>query len=130
MIEGEVENDILRRAYELISKSEDGLIQSDLWKKLGISSRKGSQVVRELVEKDLIEREKVLHGGRWTYRLCLKKREGRIDLIRELYCLRCPFESRCSKEDARYLITCKHLEDWVIKVYRENIGGKSSGEEK
>lgn len=56
------------RAYELI-KSEDGILQSELWKELGANSRKGSRLARSLAEKGVITREETVHEGRTTYQL-------------------------------------------------------------
>lgn len=56
------------RAFDLI-RSNDGILQSDLWKELDMNSRKGSRLARSLVEKELIEREETVANGRTTYRL-------------------------------------------------------------
>ena len=57
-----------KQAYELIS-SHDGILQSDLWKALDITSRKGSRLATSLVKKDLLTREQTTSDGRLTYRL-------------------------------------------------------------
>lgn len=64
-----------KRAYELI-RSEHGLLQSELWKRLGADSRKGSRLARSLAEKGLIEREETVSNGRNTYRLKPANGEG------------------------------------------------------
>ena len=122
--------DVLKRAYQLISESENGITQSELWKKLEISSRKGSQIVKELVEKGLVDRERVLHEGRWTYKLFIKKKEKGIDLIKDIYCLVCPHEPRCSKDEPKYLIKCIYLEDWAMRKYLKHLSESYRGEEK
>ena len=55
-----------RRALRLI-ESEDGLPQSELWKELDVSSRKGSRIASNLEDRGLIEREKGVHDGNQTY---------------------------------------------------------------
>lgn len=57
-----------RRALRLI-ESEDGLPQSELWKELDVSSRKGSRIASNLEDRGLIEREKGVHDGNQTYML-------------------------------------------------------------
>jgi DNA-binding MarR family transcriptional regulator len=57
-----------RRALRLI-ESEDGLPQSELWKELDVSSRKGSRIASSLEDSGLIEREKGVHDGNQTYML-------------------------------------------------------------
>jgi uncharacterized membrane protein len=42
------------QAYELIT-ARDGLLQSELWKALDATSRKGSRLATSLEEKGLIE---------------------------------------------------------------------------
>ena len=55
-----------RRGLRLI-ESEDGLPQSELWKELDVSSRKGSRIASNLEDRGLIEREKGVHDGNQTY---------------------------------------------------------------
>ena len=55
-----------RRALRLI-ESEDGLPQSELWKELDVSSRKGSRIANKLEDRGLIEREEGVHDGNKTY---------------------------------------------------------------
>lgn len=44
-----------------------GIHQSDFWKELDVSSRKGSRIVESLFEKELIEREDAVYKGHNTY---------------------------------------------------------------
>mgnify|MGYP000196806342 CR=1 FL=1 len=55
-----------RRALRLI-ESEDGLPQSELWKELDVSSRKGSRIASSLEERGLIDREEDVYEGNRTY---------------------------------------------------------------
>jgi DNA-binding MarR family transcriptional regulator len=57
---------IERRALRLI-ESEDGLPQSEMWKELDVSSRKGSRIASKLEDRGLIEREEGVHEGNKTY---------------------------------------------------------------
>lgn len=57
-----------KRAYDLIT-SQDGIVQSELWKSLGLDSRKGSRIAKSLAEAGLIEREETTSDGRKTYLL-------------------------------------------------------------
>jgi DNA-binding MarR family transcriptional regulator len=56
------------QAYELIT-ARDGLLQSELWKALDATSRKGSRLATSLEEKGLIERAQTTHNGQRTYLL-------------------------------------------------------------
>ncbi|MFB6303716.1 MAG: helix-turn-helix transcriptional regulator [Haloferacaceae archaeon] len=55
-----------RAGLELV-REEGGIHQSDFWKELDISSRKGSRVAESLVEKGLIQREETVYEGHNTY---------------------------------------------------------------
>ena len=57
-----------RDALELI-RDRGGIHQSDFWKELDVSSRKGSRLVESLQQAGLIERESVVYKGRTTYYL-------------------------------------------------------------
>jgi len=65
----EVEADLSedeRAGLELVRQS-GGIHQSDFWKELGVSSRKGSRIVESLVEKELVDREDAVYDGHNTY---------------------------------------------------------------
>ena len=51
---------------ELITR-ESGIHQSDFWKELDVSSRKGSRIVESLEEKGYVEREDTVYEGHNTY---------------------------------------------------------------
>jgi DNA-binding Lrp family transcriptional regulator len=56
------------RALELVR--DRGVIhQSQFWKELDVSSRKGSRLASKLETAGLIEREQTVHEGNRTYRL-------------------------------------------------------------
>jgi len=55
-----------RRALRLV-ESEGELPQSELWKELDVSSRKGSRIASSLEERGLIEREEGVYEGNRTY---------------------------------------------------------------
>lgn len=57
-----------QRAYDLIT-SNDGLFQSELWKALDATSRKGSRLAMALEEKGFITREQTTNNGQRTYLL-------------------------------------------------------------
>ncbi|MFB6128770.1 MAG: helix-turn-helix transcriptional regulator [Halorhabdus sp.] len=57
-----------RRGLELIRES-GGIHQSDFWKELDVSSRKGSRIVETLAEHDLIDRTETVYDGHNTYYL-------------------------------------------------------------
>ena len=62
------------RVCEIIADYETkGTLQSELWKKLKLSSRDGSRLALKLERMGMITREKILEKERWTYKLIIKK---------------------------------------------------------
>ena len=55
-----------RAGLELV-RTTGGIHQSDFWKELDVSSRKGSRIVEGLVEKELVGREETVYKGHNTY---------------------------------------------------------------
>ncbi|WP_254537894.1 helix-turn-helix transcriptional regulator [Halomarina litorea] len=51
---------------ELVRES-GGIHQSEFWKALDVSSRKGSRIVESLVEKGMVQREDTVYNGHNTY---------------------------------------------------------------
>ena len=50
----------------LAERESEGMFQSELWKKLKLSSRDGSRLALKLERMGTITREKILEKGRWT----------------------------------------------------------------
>jgi len=98
----------------LAEKESDGMFQSELWKKLKLSSRDGSRLALKLERMGTIYREKILEKGRWTYKLILKKTPISTLSIENAPCLVCPVEQKCSLEGEISPQTCKLIEDWVL----------------
>jgi len=69
-----------RRGLELIRET-GGIHQSNFWKELDISSRKGSRIVDALSEKDLIQREETVYEGHNTYYLTPAPRDLDFSLL-------------------------------------------------
>jgi DNA-binding Lrp family transcriptional regulator len=69
-----------RQGLELIRET-GGIHQSDFWKELDISSRKGSRIAEKLADSDLIEREETVYNGHNTYYLKPRKRDLDFSLL-------------------------------------------------
>ncbi len=98
----------------LAEKESDGMFQSELWKKLKLTSRDGSRLALKLERMGTITREKLLEKGRWTYKLILKKTPISTESIVNAPCLVCPVEQKCSLDGEISPRTCQLIEDWVI----------------
>jgi hypothetical protein len=73
-------NDDERRALELVRET-GGIYQSDFWKELDISSRKGSRIAESLEDADLIQREDAVYQGHNTYLLKPRTRDLEFSLL-------------------------------------------------
>lgn len=109
-----------QEAFQIIvSKGEEGVPQSQLWRKLDATSREGSRIALKLKDKGLIRREKELFDGRWTYRLYPKRLPATIDSIADCPCLLCPENQRCGSSYTVSPKTCKKLTDWILYLAEE-----------
>ena len=105
---------LTHRVCDILAERESsGMIQSELWKKLKLSSRDGSRLALKLERMGNITREKILEKGRWTYKLILKKTPISTISIENAPCLICPVEQRCTLEGEISPRTCVWIEEWV-----------------
>lgn len=91
-----------------------GIHQSELWKKLNLTSRDGSRMSIRLERRSLIRREKVLENGRWTYKLIAIKLPVDTNCIEQAPCLTCPVEHMCSIDGTVSPNTCLLIENWIL----------------
>ncbi|MFQ5782529.1 MAG: transcriptional regulator, partial [Nitrosopumilus sp.] len=108
----------------LAEKESDGMFQSELWKKLKLTSRDGSRLALKLERMGTITREKILEKGRWTYKLILKKTPISTQSIENAPCLVCPVEQKCSLEGKISPRNCQFIEDWVIAEMKKPAKAK------
>jgi hypothetical protein len=110
------------RALQLIiSTGEEGVLQSEMWRKLDATSREGSRIALKLEDKGLINRERELFGGRWTYRLHPKRQPASIDSITDCPCLMCPDDSRCGAWSSTSPNTCEKLTQWILSLAEQEM---------
>jgi predicted transcriptional regulator len=103
-----------QKALKLVyDAGEKGILQSELWKELGVSSREGSRMAKKFEEKDKVVREKVLNDGRWTYKLYSKKEPVTLDSVKGCPCLICDEVDKCFRGGTRDPVYCMALTAWV-----------------
>lgn len=95
-------------------RGDNGIFQSELWKKLKLSSRDGSRLALKLERQHLVKREKILENGRWTYKLKIAHVPVTTQSIESAPCLICPVESKCTLEGEISPRTCPLIEQWVL----------------
>ncbi len=107
---GPTEQDVLAIVMEL---ADEGILQSELWKRAKADSREGSRAILRLEKKGLIERRKELHDGRWTYRVFARRRYSTIDSIIDVPCAFCDLEGRCPQSWILNPNKCENLTKWL-----------------
>lgn len=116
-------NDLEQKALQFIMNTGyEGVLQSELWRKLGASSREGSRIAIKLEGKGLIRRERELRNGRWTYRLYPKRLPASIDSIEDCPCLMCPDNPRCDPSSIISPQNCERLTEWLFSIIKKESG--------
>ena len=106
---------LINHVCEIVATyGNNGIHQSDLWKKLKLTSRDGSRLALKLERMGLITREKILLKGRWTYKLIIVKSPIGTESLEGAPCLVCPVQSKCSLDGEISPRTCQFIEDWVL----------------
>ena len=115
-------SDLEHKALQYIANNGDeGVLQSELWRKLDASSREGSRISLKLESKGLIHRERVLSEGRWTYRLFPMRKPASINSIISCPCLTCSESIRCGAYGAASPNDCEKLTGWIIHLSGEDV---------
>ena len=118
MSEREEREDLISKVYKLVLEYGDkGILQSELWKKLNLTSRDGSRIATRLEKRKLIKRERVLESGRWTYKLIPLVIPIDTSSIEDSPCITCRDESKCDVESLISPLTCLKLERWVLEEF-------------
>jgi hypothetical protein len=109
------QNDLEQKALQLIANiGEEGLLQSELWRKMDASSREGSRISIKLEKKKLIHRERELSDGRWTYRLFSTRQPVSIESILSCPCLTCMESIRCGVGGRVSPNDCATITQWIL----------------
>jgi DNA-binding MarR family transcriptional regulator len=119
-------SELIDQVFDTISKSgENGIFQTELCKTFSLDSRDGSRLVGNLEKQSLISREKMLHNGRWTYKLVVKKSSIVAELAKKPIeianiegapCISCNYQHLCSSDDETSQYSpakCVWIEEWV-----------------
>ena len=107
--------DLTSRVYKLVvERGRDGVLQSEIWKELGLTSRDGSRLAIRLERRGLIGRVKVLEEGRWTYKLTPLRFPTDMASIEKAPCIICQYEPKCSIDGQISPYICPWIGPWVI----------------
>ncbi len=114
--------DLTSKVYKtVVEHGSEGVLQSELWKELTLTSRDGSRLAIRLERRGMIRREKVLDEGRWTYKLTPLKLPVKIRSIEQAPCITCPYESKCALTGVVSPLSCPWINEWVVKEYRQIV---------
>ncbi len=98
---------------KVIRERKDGVYQNELWKLMGIDSRKCSRIITKLLSNELIEREKSVNNGARTYLITVAtSKEASFDLLLagDMFspCAGCRLA--CQPE------YCPYLTNWIFSI--------------
>jgi predicted DNA-binding transcriptional regulator len=111
--------DLTSRVYKLVvERGREGVLQSEIWKELGLTSRDGSRLAIRLERRGLIGRVKVLEEGRWTYKLTPLRFPTDMASIEKAPCIVCQYEPKCSIDGEISPYVCPWIGPWVIEELR------------
>jgi len=103
-------------AIQFIKRAgEKGVLQNELLKKLGVTSRKGLKLVSRLEERGLVTKSRELYGGKWTYRLVSPNEKVlniRWDDL-DCPCFFCGDGGRCGLGNVVSPSSCSPLSAWI-----------------
>jgi DNA-binding MarR family transcriptional regulator len=127
-------SELIDQVFDKISKSgKNGIFQTELCKVFSLDSRDGSRLVGNLEKQSLISREKILHNGRWTYKLVVKKSSIVTELARKPIeignvegapCFSCSYQHLCSSDDETSQYSpakCMWIEEWVLMGFSSKM---------
>ena len=106
----------------LATYTDNGMLQSELWKKLKLSTRDGSRLSLRLERRGMITREKILQSGRWTYKLIIEQMPISLESIQNAPCLTCPVEQKCNIDNVHPEPSPRHCElikEWVVIEFKK-----------
>lgn len=117
-----------KAALKMVLESNiTGVLQSDLWKRLGTSSREASRIVTRLEGLNIISKKKELYKGRWTYRLFYQnvfekiseknpEEKSSIEILEKqvVTCFRCDDLERCGVGHEISPVYCRKLTDYLL----------------
>ena len=107
--------DLEQKAFQIIMEiGSEGILQSELWKQLDSTGREISRIAIRLEKKGLIERERELFNGRWTYRIFSKRNPVTIDSIIDIPCVMCEDISKCGEGSVETIIYCDKIGSWLL----------------
>jgi DNA-binding Lrp family transcriptional regulator len=120
-------NPLDKKAFEIIMShsQKGGIVQSELWKMLGVDSKEGSKIVLRLLRRGLIARKEINHNGRKTYVLMVAhhSEERGIDIstddVIQIPCFTCEYlYLECGDTSKLNPSNCVKLDNFIKSLRR------------
>jgi len=105
----------------LLEHESSGLLQSDLWHMLNVTSREGSRIAIKLENKGMVKRVKEFANDRWTRRLVPLVRRIEVGALKGCPCPACEHNDSCRSTGTASPATCPTLEAWVLELSSEEM---------
>ncbi|MEM4297872.1 MAG: Lrp/AsnC family transcriptional regulator, partial [Nitrososphaerota archaeon] len=104
------------KALKVLMKYEkEGILQSELWHKLGVTSREGSRIGIKLEKKGFVKRVKAFANDRWTRRLVPLITQMDVSVLDGIPCPSCVYEGVCGPRGEPHYRQCMLIEEWLTK---------------
>jgi len=108
------------RAIKLLLEHESsGVLQSDLWHMLDVTSREGSRIAIKLENKGMVKRVKEFANDRWTRRLVPLVRRIEVGALKGCPCPACEHNDSCRSTGTATPAACATLERWILESSSE-----------
>jgi DNA-binding Lrp family transcriptional regulator len=116
-----------KKAFEIIMShsQKGGIVQSELWKMLGVDSKEGSKIVLRLLRRGLIARKEINHNGRKTYVLMVAHHSEErgidisIDDVIQIPCFTCEYlYLECGDTSKLNPSNCVKLDNFIKSLRR------------
>jgi hypothetical protein len=98
----------------IIAAGDEGILQRDMWREVGATSRVGSRITLRLEAKNLIKRERELFNGRWTNRIYPTIRHINLDSVLDVPCMFCADIQKCEVGSGISASNCEILTQWLL----------------
>ncbi len=114
--------EIEERALELVSRSKDGILLSQLGSELGTNSRRCTRIVRTLLDAGMVERESLVVDRVRTYMIrFVGESKSAIDISKyELLVAGDVFDPCVGCTDECKPTRCAQLNKWIRKLGAES----------
>lgn len=110
---------------EVLSSEKKCAYQFELRKKLNLSNKTLTKVLKKLENEGIIKREKAYRSGRTTYRIIIvnqelalrmlkaKTKEPELNDFTDIPCLSCPYVDSCFEGGYYEPTSCQWLWSWI-----------------